>query len=196
VPKKPENKCEGISPNYNNPQYRLCFRGAKRFLSGSLGSISFRRRQDGKLRFGLPIRRRFANFAARNPYQDLVDDQNLPLRDTRRFNRKIEAITGGMIVGMTVYAWDDSCSKQAGANIVKISEANYRDNPDLCMRIIVEALVSLPPGFYTVVYHTDPLPYVMDFRVDGKGCKLRVRSFDRETINRIKLPAALRVVVV
>ena len=117
------------------------------------------------------------------------------MHDARRFNRKIEAITGGMIVGMTVYAWDDSCSKQASANIVKISEANYRDNPDLCMKIIVEALVSLPAGFYTVVYHTDPLPCVMDYRVDGKGCKLRMKSFDRETINRIKLPAALRVVV-
>src|SRR5215467_12880227 len=154
------------------------------------------RRQDGNLRFGLPTRRRFANFAARNPYQDLVDDQDLPLRDTRRFNRKIGAIASGMIVGMTVYAWDDSCSKQAGANIVKISEANYRDNPELCMKIIVEALVSLPAGSYTVVYHTDPLPYVMDFSVDGKGCRLRVTAFDRETIKRIKLPAALRVVVV
>ena len=136
------------------------------------------------------------NFAAKNPYQDLVNEQDLPLRDARRFNRKIEAITGCMIVGMTVYAWDDSSTKQAGANIVKISEANYRDNPELCMKIIVEALVSLPAGSYTVVYHTDPLPYVMDFSVDGKGCRLRVTAFDRETIKRIKLPAALRVVVV
>jgi len=137
----------------------------------------------------------FQNFAGENPYQDLVNEQDLPLRDAQRFNRKIEAITGGMIVGMTVYALDDSWSKQAGANIVKISEANYRDNPELCMKIIVEALVSLPAGFYTVVYHTDPLPHVMDFRVDGKGCKLRVTAFDRENVNRIKLPAALRVVV-
>ena len=137
----------------------------------------------------------FENFAGENPYQDLVNEQDLPLRDAQRFNRKIEAITGGMIVGMTVYALDDSWSKQAGANIVKISEANYRDNPELCMKIIVEALVSLPAGFYTVVYHTDPLPHVMDFRVDGKGCKLRVTAFDRENVNRIKLPAALRVVV-
>lgn len=124
-----------------------------------------------------------------------MNEQDLPLRDARRCNHKIEAINGSMIVGMTVYAWDDSCSKQAGTNIVKISEANYRDNPDLCMKIIIEELVSLPVGFYTVVYHTEPLPCVMDFRIGSKQFKLRVRSFDKETINRIKLPAALRVVV-
>jgi len=137
----------------------------------------------------------FENFALNNPYQELVNEHDLPLRDARRCNRKIEAITGGMMVGMTVYAWNDSCSKQAGTNIVKISEANYRDNPDLCMKIIVEALVSLPAGFYTIVYQTEPRPCVMDFRVGGKGWKLRVRSFDRETINCIKQPACLRVVI-
>ena len=119
----------------------------------------------------------------------------MPPGRARRCNRRIEAISGGMIVGMTVYAWDDNCSKQTGTNIVKISKANYRDNPDLCMKIIVEALVSLPAGYYSVVYHTDPLPCVMDFRVGAKGCKLRVRSFDKETINRIKPPASLRVLV-
>jgi|SRR5262249_30478166 len=137
----------------------------------------------------------FENFAPKNPYQDLVSEQDLPLPGARHRKSQREAVTGGMIVGMTVYAWDVSCSKQAGTNIVKISEANYRDNPDLCMKIIVEALVSLPAGFYTVVYHTNPLPCVMDFRVGGEGCKLRVKSFDRETIDRIKPPAALRVVV-
>jgi hypothetical protein len=135
------------------------------------------------------------NFATKNPYQDLVSEQDLPRPGARHCKNNGQPITGGMIVGMTVYAWDISCSKQSGTNIVKISEANYRDDPDLCMKIIVEALVSLPAGFYTVVYHTDPLPCVMDFRVGGKGCKLRVRPFDRETINRIKPPAALRVVV-
>jgi hypothetical protein len=100
-----------------------------------------------------------------------------------------------MIVGMTVYSWDDSCSKRVGINIIKISEANYRDNPDLCMNIVIEALVSLPAGFYTVVYHTKPLPCAMDFRVGGAVGRLRVKPLDRETINSIKQPACLRVVV-
>jgi hypothetical protein len=51
-----------------------------------------------------------------------------------------------MIVGMTVYPWDDRCLKLVGINIVKISEADYRDHPDLCMKIVVEALLSLPAG--------------------------------------------------
>jgi hypothetical protein len=123
-----------------------------------------------------------------------VNEHDLPLRDTRRCN-KIETINDGMIVGMTVYAWNNSWSKKAGTNIVKISEANYRDNPDLCMKIIVEALVSLPAGLYSVVYHTEPLPCVMDFRVGGKGCQLRVRPFDKEKINCLKQPACLRVVI-
>jgi hypothetical protein len=116
-------------------------------------------------------------------------------RGTRRDNSKIDAITGGMIVGMTVYPWDDRCSKLVGINIVKISEANYRDHPDLCMNIVVEALLSLPAGSYTVVYHTEPLPSVMDFRIGEKGGRLRVRAFDRETLNRLKQPACLCVVI-
>ncbi len=122
-------------------------------------------------------------------------EQDLPGRGVRRCNRKGKAITGGMIVGMTVYPWDDSCAKPVGINIVKISEANYRDNPDLCMNIVVEALLSLRAGFYTVVYHTEPVPCVMDIRLADKGCGLRLRPFDRETINSIKRPACLRVVV-
>ena len=98
-----------------------------------------------------------------------------------------------MIVGMTVYPWDDRCSKLVGINIVKISEADYRDHPDLCMKIVVEALLSLPVAFYTIVYHTEPLPCVMDFRVGDKGCGLRVRPLDREAIKSIKHPACLRI---
>jgi hypothetical protein len=41
VPKKPENKREGISPNYNNPHTGYALPGAKRFLSGSLGFLFF-----------------------------------------------------------------------------------------------------------------------------------------------------------
>jgi hypothetical protein len=41
VPKKPENKREGISPNYNNPHKGYALPGAKRFLSGSLGFLFF-----------------------------------------------------------------------------------------------------------------------------------------------------------
>jgi hypothetical protein len=100
-----------------------------------------------------------------------------------------------MIVGMTVYPSDDRCSKLVGINIVKISEADYRDHPDLCMKIVVEALLSLPSGFYTLVNNTEPMPCVMDIRLADKGCGLRLRPFNRETINGIKQPACLRVVV-
>jgi len=41
VPRKPENKGEGISPNYNNPHKGFALPGAKRFLSGSLGFLFF-----------------------------------------------------------------------------------------------------------------------------------------------------------
>jgi hypothetical protein len=150
--------------------------------------------QVGKPRFtGRRYDQSFENFARKIPYQNLVSEQDLPPRRARRCKRKIEPITGGMIVGMTVYPWDDSWSKPVGTNIIKISKANYRDNPDLCMNIVVEALVSLPAGFYTVVYHTEPLPCVMDFRVGGKGCGLRVKPLDRETINSLKQPACLRI---
>jgi hypothetical protein len=50
VPKKPENKGEGISPNTTIPIPVMPFPGAKRFLSGSLGFLFLRRRQNGKLR--------------------------------------------------------------------------------------------------------------------------------------------------
>jgi hypothetical protein len=131
----------------------------------------------------------------KNPYQELVSEQDLPPRGARRCNRKIEAITAGMIVGMTVYPWRDSCSKAVSTNIVKISEANYRDNPNLCMNTVIEALLSLPAGSYTVVYHTEPVPCIMDFRVGGKGCRLRVKPLDRETVKSLKQPACLRVLV-
>jgi len=124
-----------------------------------------------------------------------VNEQDFPLRNARPCHAKAEAISGTIIVGMTVYSWKAGCPKHAGTNIVKITEANYRDNPDLCMKVIVEALLSLPAGFYTVVYHTDPLPCVVNFRVYSKGCKLRVTSVAGETINRIKLPAVLCIVV-
>jgi hypothetical protein len=121
-----------------------------------------------------------------------MSEQDLPLPRARHCNPKIESIISGKfvkIVSMDVYPCGDSCSKLVGTNIVKISEANYRDNPDLCMKIVVEALLSLPVAFYTIVYHTEPLPCVMDFRVGDKGCGLRVRSLDRETIKSIKQPA-------
>ena len=125
-----------------------------------------------------------------------MSEQDLPLPRARHCNPKIESISGGKfvkIVSMDVYPCGDSCSKPAGTNIVKISEANYRDNPDLCIKIVVEALLTLPTGFYTVVYHTEPQPCVMDFRIGEKGFGLRVRALDRETINGIKPPACLRI---
>jgi hypothetical protein len=62
----------------------------------------------------------------------------------------IESMIGGevvKIVSMDVYPCGDSCSKPVGTDIVKISEANYIDKPDLCMKIVVDALLSLPAGF-------------------------------------------------
>jgi hypothetical protein len=138
----------------------------------------------------------FENFVCKNPYQDLMNEQDLPLPGAPHCNRQIESIIGGeivKIVSMDVYPCGERCSKPVGTNIVKISEANYRDTPDLCMKIIVRALLSLPAGFYTVVYHTEPLPCVMDFRIGDKGFGLRVRPLDRETINGIKRPAYLRI---
>ena len=139
---------------------------------------------------------KFGNFARKKPYQDLMSNPDLPLPGAPRCNHKIESMIGAeivKIVSMDVYACGECCSQPVGTNIVKISEANYRDNPDLCIRIVFEALLSLPAGFYTVVYHTEPLPCVMDFRVGDKGFGLRVRRLDRETINGIKLPAYLRI---
>ena len=138
----------------------------------------------------------FENFARKNPYQDLMSEQELPLPRSRHRNPKIESIIGGKfvkIVSMDVYPCGNSGSKLVGTNIVKISEANYRDNPDLCMKIVVEALLSLPVAFYTIVYHTEPLPCVMDFCVGGEAFGLRVRPFDRGAINSIKQPAWLRI---
>ena len=125
-----------------------------------------------------------------------MSDPDLPLPGAPRYNYNIESTIGAeivKIVSMDVYACGECCSQPVGTNIVKISEANYRDNPDLCIRIVFEALLSLPAGFYTVVYHTEPLPCVMDFRVGGEGFGLRVRPLDREAINRIKQPAWLRI---
>ena len=147
---------------------------------------------------GEPVRydQSFQNLAGKNPYQDLMSEQDLPLPGAPQANRKIESIIGGeivKIVSMDVYPCGEGFSRQVGINIVKISEANYRDTPDLCMKIIVRALLSLPVGFYTVVYHTEPQPCVMDFRVGDNGCGLRVRRLDKETINDIKPPACLRI---
>jgi hypothetical protein len=63
------------------------------------------------------------------------------------------------------------------------------------MKIVVEALLSLPSGSYTVVNHTEPVPCVMDIRLADEGCGLRLRPFDREKINSIKQPACLCVLV-
>ena len=86
-----------------------------------------------------------------------MSEQNLPLPGARNCNPWIKSMIGGefvKIVSMDVYPCGDSCSKPVGTNIVKISEANYRDNPDLCMKIVVEALLSLP---VRILY--DCLPY-------------------------------------
>ncbi len=139
---------------------------------------------------------KFGNFACKKPYQHLMSDPDLPLPGAPRCNHKIESMIGAeiaKIVSMDVYPCGECCSQPVGTNIVKISEANYRDNPDLCIRIVFEALLSLPAGFCTVVYHTEPLPYVMDFRVGDKGFGLRVRPLDRQTIHAIKRPAYLRI---
>lgn len=113
-----------------------------------------------------------------------------------RGNPNTESIIDGeiiKIVSMDVFPSGKHCSKSAGTSIIKISEANYRDDPDLCMRIVVSELLLLPAGSYTVVYHTKPVPYVMDFRIGKKRFGLRVKPLDKETINRIKQRACLRI---
>lgn len=125
-----------------------------------------------------------------------MSEQDLPPSGAPHRNLRIERIIVGelvKIVSMDVYPCGERCSNPVGTNIVKISKANYRDTPDLCVTIIVRALLSLPTGAYTVLYHTEPLPCVMDFCVGDKGCGLRVRPLDRETINSIKPPACLRI---
>ena len=72
-----------------------------------------------------------------------LNERFLPARCSTSGNGKSDAITGGMIVGMTVYPWGNRSSKLVGINIVKISEEDYRDYPDLCMKIVIEALLSL-----------------------------------------------------
>src|SRR5204863_10219470 len=97
----------------------------------------------------------------------------------------IKSMIGGdivKIVSMDVYPSGASRSKLVVTNIVKISEANYIGKPDLCMKIVVEALLSLPAESYTIVCHTEPQPCVLEFRVGGQGCGLRVSSLDREAI--------------
>lgn len=125
-----------------------------------------------------------------------MNEQDLPLPGPPHCNRGIESMIVGeivKIVSMDVYPCGERCSQPVGTNIVKISKANYRDTPVLCRKIIVRALLSLPAGVYTVVYHTEPLPCVMDFRVGDKGCGLRVRPLDKETINGLKRSACLRI---
>lgn len=125
-----------------------------------------------------------------------MSEQDLPLPGTPRCNPNTGSFIDGQIVkivSMDVYPCGNRRSKTAGTNIVKISEANYRDNPDLCMRIVVSELLLLPAGSYTVVYHTKPVPCVMHFHIGRKRFGLRVKPLDTETINSIKHRACLRV---
>jgi hypothetical protein len=143
-----------------------------------------------------PIRSKFRELRQQKSVSRLNERTGFAAARRAQLQPWIETMIGGgivKIVSMDVYPCGDSCSKPLGTSIVKISEANYRDDPTLCMKIVVGALLSLPAGFYTIVYHTEPLPCVMDFCVGGEGFGLRVRPLDREAINSIKQPAWLRI---
>jgi hypothetical protein len=143
-----------------------------------------------------PIRSKFRELRQQKPVSRRNERTEFAAARRAQLQPWIKSMIGGdivKIVSMEVYPCGDSCSKPVGTNIVKISEANYIDKPDLCMKIVVEALLSLPAGFYTIVYHTEPLPCVMDFCVGGEGFGLRVRPLDREAIDSIKQPAWLRI---
>ena len=102
-----------------------------------------------------------------------MSEHDLPLSGAPHCKPRIENIIVSeivKIVSMDVYPCGERCSSPVGTNIVIISKANYRDNSDLCIKIIVRALLSLPTGLYTVLYHTEPLPCVMDFCVGDNGC--------------------------
>jgi hypothetical protein len=143
-----------------------------------------------------PIRSKFRELRQQKPVSRLNERTEFAAARRAQPQPWIESMIGGevvKIVSMDVYPCGDSCSKPVGTDIVKISEANYIDKPDLCMKIVVDALLSLPAGFYTIVYHTEPLPCVMDFCVGGEGFGLRVKPLDREAIDSIKQPAWLRI---
>jgi hypothetical protein len=72
------------------------------FVGKQIGKPRFRRRRYAQS---------FENFARKNPYQDLMREQDLPLPRGRRCNPKIESIIGGKfvkIVSMDVYPCGDS----------------------------------------------------------------------------------------
>ncbi|PYK17703.1 MAG: hypothetical protein DME55_09190 [Verrucomicrobia bacterium] len=143
-----------------------------------------------------PIRSKFRELHQQKSVSRLNEPTGFAAARRAQLQPWIESMIGSQIVkivSMDVYPCGDSCAKPVGTNIVKISEANYRDNPVLCMKIVVGALLSLPAGFYTIVYRTEPLPCVMDFCVGVEGFGLRVRPLDREAINNIKQPAWLRI---
>jgi hypothetical protein len=101
---------------------------------------------------------------------------------------KIEMILGGHAESISVYSWPNV---SLAYNVVKISKANFRENPELCWQTWVKALRSLPEGFYTVV---NEFRAVQDIRV-GKRGGLRVKPYDGKTINIAEQLPCLRIEV-
>ncbi len=117
---------------------------------------------------------------------------DLSRHGARRGNGMSDAITGGMIVGITVYPWGNRSSKLVGINIVKISDADVCDYPALVVEMFEKALRALSSGFYTLVYTRER--WALDFYVGKRGA-VRVRPFDGNTINSTKQRPCLRIEV-
>jgi hypothetical protein len=102
---------------------------------------------------------------------------------------KIETITGGHITSLTVYPWGGSTSMN---DVVRISLADMRDNPERGWQVFVDALRSLPAGFYTFVVLENG--YKQDIRVGRRG-GVTVRPYDGKTINTTHQRPCLRIEV-
>jgi hypothetical protein len=102
---------------------------------------------------------------------------------------KIEMILGVDVESITVFSWANV--SDLTYNFVKISKANFEDNPELCWLTWVKALRSLPEGFYTMV---NEFRAVRDVYV-GKRGGLRVKPLDGKTINIAKDQPCLRIEV-
>ena len=101
---------------------------------------------------------------------------------------KIEPTTCGYFGSISIFPW---AREPTETEILTFSETDFRDNYDLCMKAINNALSRLPPGFYTLVY---PDGDVEDFCV-GKGGGVRFRPHDGITKNTTPQRACLLIIL-
>jgi hypothetical protein len=103
---------------------------------------------------------------------------------------KIETIAGGLCATTLVYP---HLAAKDDWRVVRISKADLEANPELCWQTWVNALRSLPAGFYTVIVATQPENHVQDIKV-GKRGGIKVRPYDGKTITEQQRPC-LRIEV-